>query len=95
MAVQKLKPRVELIKARFGDDKDKVQKETSLLYEKAGVNPLAGCLPSLATIPIFIGLYRCAARLVKIGAGAGGWLLSGGFCCQRLRWLLWLLAEVA
>jgi hypothetical protein len=25
------------------------------------VNPLAGCLPTLATIPVFIGLYRCAA----------------------------------
>jgi YidC/Oxa1 family membrane protein insertase len=58
MAVQKLKPRIELIKARYGEDKEKVRKETSLLYEMAGVNPLAGCLPSLATIPIFIGLYR-------------------------------------
>ncbi len=34
MAVQALKPRVDLIKERFGDDKDKVQKETSVLYEQ-------------------------------------------------------------
>lgn len=42
MAVQSLKPRIDMIKARYGEDKAKVQKETSLLYEKAGVNPLAG-----------------------------------------------------
>lgn len=57
MAVQSLKPRLDLIKQRFGEDKDRISKETSILYEQAGVNPLAGCLPSIATIPIFIGLY--------------------------------------
>ncbi len=57
MAVQTLKPRIDLIKKRFGEDKDKISKETNILYEQAGVNPLAGCLPSLATIPVFIGLY--------------------------------------
>ncbi len=40
--MQSLKPRVDLIKARYGDDKDAVTKETSKLYEQAGVNPLAG-----------------------------------------------------
>ena len=34
------------------------QVETARVYQTAGVNPLAGCLPSLATIPVFIGLYR-------------------------------------
>lgn len=42
MAVQSLKPRIDLIKARYGEDKDKISKETSVLYEQAGVNPLAG-----------------------------------------------------
>ncbi len=42
MAVQSLKPRIDLIKARYGDDKDRVQKETNMLYEQAGVSPLAG-----------------------------------------------------
>jgi YidC/Oxa1 family membrane protein insertase len=32
--------------------------ETAKMYQTAGVNPLAGCLPSLATIPVFIGLYK-------------------------------------
>lgn len=39
---QALKPQTDLIKRRYGDDKDRIQRETSALYEKAGVNPLAG-----------------------------------------------------
>ena len=42
LAVQSLKPRIDLIKARYGEDKEKVSKETNTLYEQAGVNPLAG-----------------------------------------------------
>jgi YidC/Oxa1 family membrane protein insertase len=42
LAVQQLKPTVDLIKRRYGDDKARIQKETAALYEKTGVNPLAG-----------------------------------------------------
>ena len=42
ISVQKLKPTIDAIKRQYGEDKDKVQRETSALYEKAGVNPLAG-----------------------------------------------------
>lgn len=40
--VQTLKPQTDLIKRRYGSDKERIQRETSALYEKAGVNPLAG-----------------------------------------------------
>lgn len=40
--VQKLKPTIDAIKRQYGDDKQKIQRETSALYEKSGVNPLAG-----------------------------------------------------
>ncbi len=42
LAVQSLKPRIDLIKQRYGEDKDRISSETSVLYEQAGVNPLAG-----------------------------------------------------
>jgi 60Kd inner membrane protein len=42
LEVQKLKPQVDLIKRRYGSDKDRIQRETNALYEKAGVKPLAG-----------------------------------------------------
>ncbi|GFR43116.1 hypothetical protein Agub_g4118 [Astrephomene gubernaculifera] len=68
LAVQALKPRVDLIRDRYGEDKEKIQKETSMLYEQAGVNPLAGCLPTLATIPIFIGLYSSLTNVANEGS---------------------------
>lgn len=65
--MQSLKPKIDAIKSKYGDDKDAVSRETSALYEKAGVNPLAGCLPSIATIPIFIGLYRSLTSVASEG----------------------------
>lgn len=67
MAMQELKPRIDNIKARYGNDKEKVQRETSLMYEEAGVDPLAGCLPSIATIPILWGLYRALMSVSQQG----------------------------
>lgn len=67
MSQQKLKPEIDLIKEKYGDDKDAVSRETSALYEKADINPLAGCLPTLATIPIFIGLYRSFSSVASQG----------------------------
>jgi membrane protein insertase Oxa1/YidC/SpoIIIJ len=68
MAVQALKPRIDVIKERYGEDKQKIQKETSRLYEQAQVNPLAGCFPSLLQIPIFIGLYKSLNNVALSGA---------------------------
>ena len=42
MAVQSLKPTIDALKKRYGEDKARIQKETTLLYEKANVNPSAG-----------------------------------------------------
>lgn len=42
MSVQNLKPTIDEIKRLYGDDKNKVQRETSELYKKSGVNPAAG-----------------------------------------------------
>ena len=44
ISVQKLKPTIDAIKRQYGEDKAKIQRETSALYEKAGVNPLAGAV---------------------------------------------------
>ncbi|KAK9867480.1 hypothetical protein WJX84_010454 [Apatococcus fuscideae] len=67
LAVQNLKPTIDAIKARYGKDQEKIRRETSALYEKAGVKPLAGCLPSIATIPVFIGLYNSLSNVASEG----------------------------
>jgi len=42
IAMQNLKPTIDNIKRLYGDDKKKVQRETSELYKKAQISPLAG-----------------------------------------------------
>lgn len=57
-AMQRLKPEMDRIKEKYGDDKEAAQRETMNLYVKHGINPLAGCLPMLLQMPIWIALYQ-------------------------------------
>jgi YidC/Oxa1 family membrane protein insertase len=52
-----LRPEIEAMKARVGDDPQKVSMEQMKLFREAGVNPLGGCIPALFQIPIFFALY--------------------------------------
>lgn len=69
VAIQALQPRVKEIQAKYAGEPETLQLETARLYKEAGVNPLAGCLPTLATIPIFIGLYKALSRAADEGLG--------------------------
>jgi YidC/Oxa1 family membrane protein insertase len=53
-----LKPEIDALKAKFGDDKQAFGMEQMKLYRSAGVNPLGGCIPALLQIPIFFALYN-------------------------------------
>lgn len=64
--MRKLKPRMDALKERYGDDKQKLQQATMELYKKEKVNPVAGCLPVLVTIPIFFGLYELLRESVEL-----------------------------
>ena len=52
-----LQPQMEQIKARYGDDRQKLGQETMALYRREGANPFGGCLPMIVQIPVFIALY--------------------------------------
>ncbi|GFZ00028.1 OxaA/YidC-like membrane insertion protein [Actinidia rufa] len=73
MAMRSLQPQIKAIQQRYAGDQEKIQLETARLYKLAGINPLAGCLPTLATIPIWIGLYRALSNVADEG------LLTEGF----------------
>ncbi len=60
-----LKPHLDRIKADHGHDKVRHQQEISKLYKEHGVNPLAGCLPLLLQIPVFIALYQVLLKIVE------------------------------
>ncbi|KAJ7947671.1 Inner membrane protein ALBINO3, chloroplastic [Quillaja saponaria] len=73
LAMQNLQPKIKAIQERYSGNQERIQLETSRLYRQAGVNPLAGCLPTLATIPVFIGLYQALSNVANEG------LLTEGF----------------
>eukprot|EP00271_Cylindrocystis_brebissonii_P015696 TRINITY_DN38671_c0_g1_i1.p1 TRINITY_DN38671_c0_g1~~TRINITY_DN38671_c0_g1_i1.p1 ORF type:complete len:565 (+),score=144.78 TRINITY_DN38671_c0_g1_i1:153-1847(+) len=73
MAMQRLQPKLKSIQAKYQGDQERIQMETARLYQQAGVNPLAGCLPTLATIPVWIGLYRALSNVAAEG------ILTEGF----------------
>lgn len=55
------------IREKFKDNKDAQNRAIAKLYEDANQNPLAGCLVSLAQLPIFLGLYRGVRSLAIDG----------------------------
>lgn len=62
-----LRPHLDEIKKDHGHDKVRHQQEINKLYKEHGVNPLAGCLPLLLQIPIFIALYNVLLKIVQFG----------------------------
>ena len=56
--MQKVQPRLKEIQARFANDPVRMQEETQKLYADAKFNPLAGCVPMLIQMPIFIALFQ-------------------------------------
>jgi YidC/Oxa1 family membrane protein insertase len=52
-----LRPEIDALKAKYGDDQQAYSMEQMKLFRSAGVNPLGGCIPALLQIPIFFALY--------------------------------------
>lgn len=56
--MQKVQPLLKDIQTRYKDDPVRMQEETQKLYADAKFNPLAGCVPMLIQMPIFIALFQ-------------------------------------
>lgn len=52
-----MRPELDELKKKFGDDQQGFAMEQMKLFREAGVNPLGGCIPALLQIPIFFALY--------------------------------------
>ena len=68
--MQQVQPRTQEIQTLYAGDQVKIQQEMQKLYQETGFNPLAGCLPMLIQMPIFIILFQVLRD--KIGQYAGG-----------------------
>jgi len=95
--VKALKPYMDEIKEKFKDNTDAQNRAIGKLYEDANQNPLAGCLLSLAQLPIFLGLYRGVRNLAAEGKLEEPFLfipsLEGPVSAPDYRGLDWLTSN--
>jgi YidC/Oxa1 family membrane protein insertase len=73
----KLKPRIEALKEKYGNDRAKLNQATMELYKEEGVNPagqMLNCLPMMLQIPIWVALYTALAYTIEMRhAPFDGW----------------------
>jgi len=73
--MKQFQPRVEALKERYGDDKQKLNAAMMELYKKEKINPLGGCLPILIQMPIFFALLWVLQESVELRqAPFFGWI---------------------
>lgn len=68
-------PRLQALKEEHGDDRMKMSQEMMNIYKEEKVNPMAGCLPILMQMPIFLALY---------------WVLVESIELRHAPWILWI-----
>jgi YidC/Oxa1 family membrane protein insertase len=73
--MRQAQPKLAALKERYGDDKQRMNKELFDLYKKEKINPLGGCLPILIQIPVFIAFY---------------WMLLEAVELRQAPWILWI-----
>ncbi len=64
--MQKLQPELKKLREKYKKDPKKLQEKQMLLYREHKVNPLAGCLPMVIQIPVFIGLFTVLRSAVEL-----------------------------
>jgi len=64
--MRKLGPRIQALKDRYGDDKQRMNQAMMEMYKKDKINPLGGCLPIIVQIPVFIALYWVLLESVEM-----------------------------
>jgi YidC/Oxa1 family membrane protein insertase len=73
--MQALQPRLQALKEKYKNDKQRLSQETMKLYKESGVNPLGGCLPMLLQMPIFIALFNVLRNTIELRqAPFVGWM---------------------
>lgn len=68
-------PKLQALKEKYGDDRQKMSQGMMELYKKEKINPLGGCLPILVQMPVFLALY---------------WVLLESVEMRQAPWLLWI-----
>ena len=65
-AMKKIQPKIQQLREKYKDDREKMNTELMALYKTYKVNPLGGCLPMVLQIPVFFALYRMLYGAVEL-----------------------------
>ncbi|MDQ1344892.1 MAG: YidC/Oxa1 family rane protein insertase [Pseudomonadota bacterium] len=68
-------PRIKSIQERYKDDREQLAKQMMEIYKREKINPVAGCLPILVQIPVFLAFY---------------WVLLESVEMRQAPWMLWI-----
>lgn len=71
LQMQRMQPEMKRIQAKYKDDREKLNEELMKFYRENKINPLGGCLPILAQMPVFIIMYRLLRGLTTRAGGLG------------------------
>lgn len=72
--MQDLQPQLTALREKYGEDKEKIGRETWAIYQKNGVNPMGGCLLALIQMPIFFGLWQALNNSVALRGAPFLWI---------------------
>ncbi len=64
--MQELQPELQKLQKKYANDREKLAQEQMKLYQKAGINPLGGCLPLLIQLPLLYGLWQAIIRVLAV-----------------------------
>ncbi|MCW4354793.1 membrane protein insertase YidC [Hoyosella sp. YIM 151337] len=70
--MQELQPQIKALRKKYGKDRQRMALEMQKLQKEHGFNPLLGCLPMLAQVPVFIGLYHVLMSFNRTGGYGPG-----------------------
>ncbi len=73
--MRKMQPKMQALKERYADDRQKLNQAMMEMYKTEKINPLGGCLPILIQIPVFLALY---------------WVLLDSVEMRQAPWILWI-----
>src|SRR4051812_48433979 len=65
--MQELQPQIKALQKKYGKDRQRMALEMQKLQKEHGFNPILGCLPMLAQIPVFIGLFHVLRSFNRTG----------------------------
>ncbi len=71
LQMQRMQPEMKRIQEKYKDDREKLNAELMAFYRENQINPLGGCLPMIAQMPVFIIMYRLIRGLTVRDGGLG------------------------